>query len=735
MPTTQAEGRCFDARPDRIDYRDRTYLPRLVSLPERFPSVDFITSFFPDYSGNDLVLEQGKEGACTGFGLAAVVNYLLWKSQLEGKKLVALPGVEGTLIRPEAIWDEAYAKEMEIDPVSPHMLYQMARLYDEWPGEDYEGSSCRGAMKGWYRHGVCLLKIWSKKPSTGKTRVPKVGWELDAAKRPMGAYYRINKDSLNDMQAAIAEVGAIYASAEVHPGWWLEESHAKNLEHDQEIKGLPIISMTDLEATGGHAFAFVGYTADGFIVQNSWGPDWGFNGFAVLRYQDWLLHGNDAWVAVLGAPMRVPKNFAVSRTRSSLSLGDVASGKASWTWSTETIGKADSSTGGRADPWSQEKAYLHSIVLGNEGRPLNRLLDMPDAEAALREIAFEIPSKNIPEVAKRLPNGQSPKVVVYAHGGLNNEDASVHRIRRLAPYFEANGIYPIFLTWKTGFWESIASILDDAVSEFVFGGPARAAGLFDDLKQRLSDAKDRTLEVACENILVKPVWSQMKQNADAGSEAGGGLAQFANALVKLRAGMQPLEVHCVGHSAGSILLGHLLTLLGKKGFTVDSVELYAAACTVEFANRHYAGAINNGTLAKSSFLCQVMSDQRERDDSIGPYGKSLLYLVSRALEDVHKKPLLGMQGAWHEIKDQTDLWSSIPAITKQLNQWRDFVGQDVLQLLSIHKEASVKDKKGGPEIPIAHGTFDNDIAVVAKTIRRLRGSETLAVEVTDLSGF
>ena len=30
--------------------------------------------------------------------------------------------------------------------VSPAMLYELARLYDEWPGEDYEGSSCRGAL-------------------------------------------------------------------------------------------------------------------------------------------------------------------------------------------------------------------------------------------------------------------------------------------------------------------------------------------------------------------------------------------------------------------------------------------------------------------------------------------------------------------------------------------------------------------------------------------------------------
>jgi pimeloyl-ACP methyl ester carboxylesterase len=725
----------FDARPDRIDYRDRPYLPRLVSLPNRFPSIDFIGRFFPDYAGNGLVLNQGKEGACTGFGLAALVNYLLWKDQLEGKLPVAIPKSNGVLVRPDALWDTANAATKKIESVSPHMLYHMARLYDEWPGEDYEGSSCRGAMKGWYRHGVCLQKTWSQKPRSGKgkQRIPQPGWEIEAAERPLGAYYRINKDSLNDMQAAIAEVGAIYVSAKVHAGWDLVKKAGKSLDHGSEIEGLPIISMSDLTETGGHAFALVGYTSDGFIVQNSWGTKWGDQGFAVLRYRDWLLNGSDAWVAVLGAATRVPKGFAVSRARSGFSLGDVSSGMACWTWSSETAGAAASTTGGKADPWTEENAYLHSVVLGNEGRPLNRLMDVADAKSALHEVAFEISKRDLAKVARALPNGQPPKVVVYAHGGLNNEDASIERIRRLAPYFEANGIYPIFLTWKTGFWESISNILNDAVRQFVFGGPAGAGGLFDGVKQRLSEAKDRTLEFACENILVKPVWSQMKQNASAGADSDGGLQQFADALLELRSTIANLEVHFVGHSAGSIILGHLLTLLGKKNAVVNSVELYAPACTVEFANLHYSAAMTNGTLSRSSFQCHVMSDQRELDDSIGPYGKSLLYLVSRALEEVHKMPLLGMEAAWPGFNGRDDIWNRASRFQDQLNLWSTFVGTDKLAMVKVHPEKTVSD--GTETMPIAHGTFDNDVDVITKTIRRLRGSNPLAVEVTNLHGF
>ena len=42
----------------------------------------------------------------------------------------------------------------------------------------------------------------------------------------------------------------------------------------------------------------------------------------------------------------------------------------------------------------------------------------------------------------------------------------------------------------------------------------------------------------------------------------------------------------------------------------------------------------------------ILSDERELADSVGPYGKSLLYLVSRALEDHHKTPILGMANVW-----------------------------------------------------------------------------------------
>lgn len=684
----------FDARPDRIDVRDRPYNPPLVSLPPQWPSSDWIEKNLKRYC-DALILDQGSEGACTGFGLAAVINYLLWR-QLQDD--------------PE--------EQDRLKRVSTRMLYRMARIYDEWPGEDYEGSSCRGAIKGWHRHGVCNDDLWPYRTANNQIRFmkPKSGWQRDAAQRPLGAYYRINKDSLLDLQAAIREVGAIYVSAMVHDGW-------QNLDGGHTIPR--IAEPADPGDLGGHAFAVVGYTEQGFIVQNSWGGDWGRYGFALLPYSDWVQHGTDAWAAVMGAPMQSSTGAESARTRSSVSLGDLTTGKASWSWRSDTArSAADRDPDTR--PLDESHAYQHTVVLGNNGRPINPYLDIEDEEGAVREAAYQHPLEWIRAKAARR---KAPKIAIYAHGGLNDEAASIKRIREMAPYFIANDIYPLFITWRTGFLESISGILEDAVERF-FSRPDEepARGWISDLKQHVTEASDRSIEVASEKLLVKPVWAQMKQNAAAAS--GGdqaGLNLVVDQLEELAKKASDLEIHLVGHSAGSILLGHLLSLFKKRSLKASTVSLYAPACTVDFAVRHYVRAAPK-VVAKNQIHVDLLSDERERDDSVGPYRKSLLYLVSRALEDVQKAPLLGMARAWDGV-DDSEMWneSSLDGLAK----WRKFAGGTIEPHVHAQEQVRVAREE---YIPLAHGSFDNDVVVVEQTLTRIRGGALLK-PVLSLKGF
>ena len=183
------------------------------------------------------ILDQGQEGACTGFGLATVVNYLL------------------SSFRDAAFRDRA--------PVSPRMLYDMARRYDEWPGENYEGSSARGAMKGWHKHGVCSEALWPYKVSASKDDLT-AERSADARRRLLGAYFRVNHLDLVAMHSAICEVGVLYATAQVHSGW-------------DKVGSDGIIPQRE-KIEGGHAFAIVGYDArrvlDSKFVGQRLGPPW-----------------------------------------------------------------------------------------------------------------------------------------------------------------------------------------------------------------------------------------------------------------------------------------------------------------------------------------------------------------------------------------------------------------------------------------------------------------------------
>ena len=681
------KDRLLDARPDRLDLRDFPYRPPLRSLPHEYPEPARLKQYFPRYAADKMVLDQGQEGACTGFGLAGVVNYLRWVAAQEPapKRRKAAPPPK----------------------VSSRMLYHLARFYDEWPGEDYDGSSCRGALKGWHRHGVCEDRLWPYRNKAGEVVFiePSDGWDANATQCPIGVYYRIDKASVVDMQAALREVGAIYVSGNVHAGWFPKKWTMRN--------GIACIEPPpDGANTGGHAFALVGYNRFGFVVQNSWGPGWGTKGFAILPYQDWITRGTDAWAVVLGAPIEKAESPHYHENEALSARASAGTGTSALT------GTPVRPVSPAVAPWDRDNAYRHAVVMGNNGTLINRSISR-QALSAFEHVLVEAPTEFCGTGAARL--------VLYAHGGLNPEEESVKRIQVMAPYFEANGVYPVFFTWRTGVFESLGGILDD-----IKHGVEPTAALRDVwrvVKDAVGEARDRAVEVASQTAGVKAIWSQMKQNAKAAQTlsqpiagADGKVVQqdatlvlLASALERLKKALPKIEIHLIGHSAGSILFGHLLdALIGRKA-TVSSCTLYAPACTVQFALNHYKPAMENGVLRKQDFHVELLSDSRECDDSVGPYGRSLLYLVSRALEDQHKTPILGMANAWDPKK--RDEWSSDAVIQQGLKEWQAFWSTGH----PLKETTRAQISNGVMSVPSSHGGFDNDVAVVTRTIERIAG--------------
>jgi hypothetical protein len=313
---------------------------------------------------------------------------------------------------------------------------------------------------------------------------------------------------------------------------------------------------------------------------------------------------------------------------------------------------------------------------------------------------------------------------------LNNETVAVKRSRLLGPYFHGNDVYPIFFTWKTGFVETFAGIIVDHLARLVPKETFR--GLWGDLKQATQDAKDRLIESACQELHIKAIWSQMKQNAQAAAtEPKPTLGLTARHLATLKKRVPALELHLVGHSAGAILLGHLLDALadptwaGPNGLPISSCTLYAPACTVEFALRHYARALGGVLPRSGAVTVEVLSDERERADSVGPYGKSLLYLVSRGLESHHKTPILGLEKVWGKAPAD---WGNA-SLAQQAADWRR-TWQSPALVAGDNGDAS----DGTRALPWCHGTFDNDVGVITRTLERIRGKKLVA-PVESLSGY
>jgi hypothetical protein len=78
------------------------------------------------------------------------------------------------------------------------------------------------------------------------------------------------------------------------------------------------------------------------------------------------------------------------------------------------------------------------------------------------------------------------------------------------------------------------------------------------------------------------------------------------------------------------------------------------------------------------------------------------------------------------------MWNADKEIGKSLATWQKFAGSAISLRIHDKKRAQVWDGQG--DIPLAHGSFDNDVDVVAKTLERIRGKALLA-KVENLRGF
>lgn len=155
-------------------------------------------------------LDQGNEGSCVGFGF--------------GHELNAEPQVVS------CFFDCA------------HSIYKDAQRVDEWPGEDYEGTSVLAGAKVVTSRGFYTEYRWA--------------------------------ETEDDMARAVAHVGPVVIGVDWYDGMF-----------DPDENGF--LNLTGNIAGGHCILVYALNVEEGYYkVWNSWGPNWGDMGTAKIRCSD-----------------------------------------------------------------------------------------------------------------------------------------------------------------------------------------------------------------------------------------------------------------------------------------------------------------------------------------------------------------------------------------------------------------------------------------------------------------
>jgi hypothetical protein len=530
------DERIKNVQQDMPDDRDWIYQPALIQLEKSVPIPDTLK-----------ILDQKSEGACTGFAVAAVINRL-------------------------------YALSNQDIAVSPRMLYEMAKRHDEWPGEDYDGSSLRGVIHAWKNMGVCQDTLWPYKiRKKGDLTIARA---KDAKNHSIGAYYRL-KPSITDFHTALNEVGIIAVSANVHKGW--DNPQKGKIRHYKKPEG-------------GHAFAVVGYNEIGFWVQNSWGPAWGDNGVALWTYEDWIANVMDAWVFRLA--LAVPQVFGM-RPESSLLQADT--------------GKIEKST----VPRSNIAGHFVHIDDGRYKTQDQYWSNPHDVEQTAELVAGSPKYKHL---------------LIYAHGGLNSPKDSARRINGMKDVFKANDIYPFHIMYDTGIMEELKDLIfhkNSMAEKRVRGfrnwkdrfleGLVRRPGtlLWDEMKQ---DAKDAMAQKGAGSDAINRFQKNFSKTGK---------------KIKLHFVGHSTGAIVIGHFLKTFQNKNFTFTSCSLMAPACSIDLYKQTYLPVIQGK-------TSLKIENLYIYNLMKKLELSDSVGGVYEKSLLYLVSNAFERKKGKPLLGM---------------------------------------------------------------------------------------------
>lgn len=237
--------------PSSVDTRDRNYKSQKDVVPE---SVDLREWDSP-------VDNQYQLGSCVGNAMANA--YELQVKRLYPDKFVELSRL--------------------------FIYYNARKIYGE-PSED-SGTTVRAGIKAVKVYGVCSEEEWPYDVSKFDVK-PYMRAYDKAQLRSIESYSRLaSNDNVMD---AIASGYPVVVALTVY-------SDFMTMDPDNSTVQMPDQNSVDF---GGHAMCLVGYdkAKSAFIAKNSFGTDWGDNGYCWIPFEYLDTYGFEKWVFDISKP-------------------------------------------------------------------------------------------------------------------------------------------------------------------------------------------------------------------------------------------------------------------------------------------------------------------------------------------------------------------------------------------------------------------------------------------------
>lgn len=186
-------------------------------------------------------------------------------------------GSQGTCSAQVAACMKEYQEYKELQLVGDENKMSPQFVYNLREEPDFEGMSPRETMKILQKDGICREFVYPYGIIEYPSSITSDAYS-DAENFTIENYAQIY--TVDGVKKALVKNGVCYICFPVYndtPQMWNKR------EGDEDL--------------GGHAMSIVGFNEHGFIIRNSWGKDWGDNGYTIYPYSDFGKHW-EIWTTI-----------------------------------------------------------------------------------------------------------------------------------------------------------------------------------------------------------------------------------------------------------------------------------------------------------------------------------------------------------------------------------------------------------------------------------------------------